>query len=259
MVVTRATTWLLVGALISGGAAAYFTSRYIKNSVQDYQDKIDLRYRPVKIVVPKHDLRTGDLLRYDDLAVRPIPRDFVSSSAVRPAQVNGVVGRRLVNAVGSGEPILLSHVEKDKAAGFDHFVVPGQRALTFPVDVVSSMSGLLSPGNHIDLLATLRDGNRTRTILLLNNVRVLATGSAVDTYRGLSNSGRYQTITLMVSPKNAARITQARKAGTLTVTLRAPKDDQLPAVQSVTIASLLGYGKSRWRGQKVEIIRGGVR
>lgn len=250
MVVTRATTWLLVGAVISGGAAAYFTSRYIQNSVWAYQDKIDLRYKPVKIVVPKHNLRVGDLLRYDDLAVRPIPSDFVISNAIRPAQVNSVVGRRLVNAVGSGEPVLLSHVAKGKGAGFDNFVVLGQRVLTFPVDVVSSMSGLLSPGNHIDLLATLRDGSRTRTILLLNNIRVLATGNAVDTYRGLRHSGRYQTITLMVSPKNAARITQARKAGTLTVTLRSPKDDQLRPVQSVTVASLLGHGQSLRRGEK---------
>lgn len=255
MATNRATAALVAGALASGGAAAYLMDNHIEGEINARRAELDKQFELVPVVVPKHNLRVGALLTSDNLAVRQSPGAFVHAEAVRPENVEAALGHRLTRPLNEGEPLLMFHVAEAKGGGFANLITKGKRALTFPVDVISSMSGLLRPGDRIDLLATLNDKKQELTKPLLSNVKILATGVSVDELN--TTETRYQTITLLVDPIDAARITHARQVGNLTVVLRAPADEAPPYNKSITMSSLLGH-KGRSPGRDVEIIRGGI-
>lgn len=262
MVVNKATAILLLGAVASGTGAAYFTDDYITNKVRDEEARLTSKYMPVKIVVAKENLNIGDILSYENLAIREMPRDYIHSAAVRSDSADSVVGKRIMQPLSAGESLLRNFLASSKTSGFSNLIEKGKRALTFPVDLVSSLSGLLRPGDRIDLMVTLSDG-KSVTLPLLKNVTILATGGIVDDEGRISEDGDYQTITITVSPLNAAKITHARNVGNVTVVLRSGKEgDKIIARNElssrITVNDLLGNTKQRARKYpKVDIIIGG--
>jgi len=161
-----------------------------------------------------------------------------------------------------GESLLTNFLASSKSSGFSNLIEKGKRALTFPVDVVSSLSGLLRPGDRIDLMVTLNQGKRV-TLPLLKDVTILATGGIVDDVGRMSDDGAYQTITITVSPLNAAKITHARNVGSVTVVLRSGKDSDKniagnELTHRITVRDLLGKSKRKTkRHPKVDVIIGG--
>jgi len=262
MAVNKATTILLLGAIASGGGAAYFTDDYINSKVQDEQNRLSDKYKPIKIVVAKQNLRVGDILSYNNLAIREMPTSYVHAAAIRAQYSDSVVGKRIMQSLNAGESLLTNFLASKTGGGFSNLIEKDHRGLTFPVDIVSSMSGLLRPGDRIDLMVTLRTG-KSVTLPLLKNVNILATGGIIDDEGRINENGSYQTITISVTPLNAARITHARDIGNVTVVLRSGKDEGSNVAgnelsEQVTINNLLGKVKKKKRAYpKVDIIIGG--
>ncbi len=259
MAFEKGTLLLVVAALGSGSAAAYFTNSYITDRVRQMESELESRYEPLEVVVPRRDLNVGDVIGYDNLAVREVPRDFVPATAVLPREVDEVVGKQAVAPMGGGDPLLRSLLSQGTGGGLSTLIESGKRAITFQVDLVSSVSGMLRPGDHIDLLATLSSRGGTVTIPLLLDVPVIATDDELrTTLRG--KTGRFQTITLMVDPQDAVRISHARESGSLTVVLRSAEGGETTRVSRVTDATLLRTSRSPGRqSRRVEIILGGVK
>lgn len=253
---SRITLLLVAGALVSGTAAAFLAERYVAGEIEAYRARLDAGRRPVRVLVANEDLPAGTPLGVGNVAVREVPATFVHHDAVRPEAFAEVEGRRLLFPLRRGETVLHAHLSRSRASGFSARVREGRRALTIPVDETSSFSGLLGPGDRIDLLVTLQDGDRPVTLPLLRDVQVAATGA--DTGDGHAQPEGYRTITVLVTPEEAARIVHAREIGKLTAMLRAPADDAPLHLGAVTRETLLG-GRARVRARgDVEIIRGGV-
>lgn len=258
------TTLMLAGALGSGGAAAYFADNHIERTVSKRRAELESRYEPVKVVVANADLRPGAFLSGQTVAVREMPRSFLHSDAVLADHWGSVAGRVLAHGVRSGEPVLQSHLARDAAAGFSSQLAAGMRALTFPVDEEASIAGMLSPGDRIDILFTTMSGTEAVTLPLLLDVTVIATGvrtaSNAQYLDQKSPSRQYNTVTVSVTPQNAARITLAQDAGKITVALRQPQDDRPPQIVRITKRTLLNgerIAKAVGRRPPVEIILGG--
>lgn len=256
---------MVVGALGSGGAAAYFANGYIDTTVNNRRAELNAQYEPVRVVVANADLRPGTFLSGQTVALRDVPRAFLHAEAVRADNWSGVAGRVLTHTVRSGEPVLESHLARDVAAGFSSQLAHGMRALTFPVDDEASISGMLAPGDRIDLLFTTMSGNESVTLPLLLNIPVIATGIRTVTNATYLDdkrqSGQYNTITVSVTPQDAAKITLAQDAGKITTTLRQPADDLPIQIARITKNTLLN-GNSIARATphrpRVEIILGGM-
>jgi pilus assembly protein CpaB len=253
---------MLTGVVAAGSGAAWFTHTYIDNTVAARRAEIDSQYEPVRAVVANADLRPGTFLSSDAVAIREIPRAFLHSEAVLADDWGSISGRALMHTVRSGEPVLLSHLTHDATAGFSAQLAQGMRALTFPVDDESSISGMLAPGDRVDIFFTTNNNNESMTLPLLYDVPVIATGirtRANESYLEERSSSEFNTITVSVTPDNAARITLAQEAGKITVTLRQPQDEAAVSVARVTKTTLLhGNAKARGPGRRpVEIIIGG--
>jgi pilus assembly protein CpaB len=253
--------WLLLGAAVALGlGAAHFSNRLLERRMAELEEASQRTRETVEVVVANRDLERGEPLSGEALAVRAVPKEFVHAAAVRPAQFESFERQRLAAPLKRGEVLLDVHAEGNGTNVFSALLKKGSRALTFEVDAVNSISGMLRPGDRIDLLLSTPGGaNGTDfTAPLLSNVTVLATDQRVS--KRTDENGREQpfsTITLEVSPLDAARITVAKSSGHLTAVLRHPDDEVPNKVKSLSAAQLLGGPAGRVDGRIVEYIVGG--
>lgn len=258
------TTALMIGgALAAGGGAAYFAKGYINREMRAEREQLHSQYQLMSVVVAKGDLVPGAVLSSQTVAVREVPKTFLHADAVRSDHWADIAGRVLSRAVRGGETILNSHLAQGAGAGFSAQLTEGMRALTFPVDEEASIAGMLAPGDHIDLLFTTAAANDSVTLPLLFAVPVIATGLRTQSNENALpdrlQSGPFRTITVAVTPADAAKITLAQEAGRISVALRQSNDQTLTHIARITKSSLLRgdapLGPSRPR---VQIILGGV-
>lgn len=120
--------------------------------------------------------------------------------------------------------------------------------MSIAVDEVNSVSGMLQPGDRIDLLFSVRPPGAAGlpvggeiTTTLMQDLSVLATGRQVRPGVDETNPGRYfTTITVEVTPEQAQRLIVAQRAGKLTAMLRHPDDRQPVGQRLHDVKSLLG-------------------
>jgi pilus assembly protein CpaB len=260
------TTALMIGgALVAGSGAAYFADSYIDRSISQERSQLQSQYEPINVVVAKADLAPGATLSSQTVALRDVPWTFLHSEAIPADGWRDFAGRVLARAVRGGEPVLRSHLAEGLGAGFSAQLPEGMRALTFPVDEEASISGMLSPGDRIDILFTTTAGNETITVPLLFAVPVIATGmrtrANANQLRDNAAASQFRTVTVSVSPTDAAKITLAQDAGKITIALRRPADDVQLRIARVTKSTLLRGDRpvtaTSVRGQ-VQIILGGI-
>jgi pilus assembly protein CpaB len=237
-------SWVILGvALLIGGIAAYGVNRYIKHQVDDLEARN--KGRKVRVVVPKEDLPKGTVLTRQQVAVREIPSEFAHSNAITPEQFDRVESQKLAYPAVHGEMLLWSLLEGQRTPSFSSRLAPGHRAITVPVDEVNSISGMLEPGDRIDLVVSVKKDSRTFMFPLLQNVTVMATGQraviATDA-DGKDTKHTYTNITLDASPLEAQRVLAAREAGKISALLRPPGDVQVGATTRVDAMTLLGLG-----------------
>ncbi|NEX61131.1 Flp pilus assembly protein CpaB, partial [Noviherbaspirillum galbum] len=217
------TSWLLLLTAIGAGLlAAFAASRYLSGRMADIEARG--KARTVSVVVARKDLPKGAALSADNVAVRMVPQEHAHSGAILPEQFDRIDGQVLAFPLKSGDAVLWSLLEPRRPATFSARVEEGRRAITLPVDDINSMSGMLEPGDVIDLMATLDQQGRKRTFALLQGARVLATGQrAIDGAAG-GERKHYSTVTLDVTPEQARELISARDSGKLTALLRNPRD-----------------------------------
>jgi pilus assembly protein CpaB len=256
-------SWLLLGvALVLGGLSAFGVKRYIEQHVEAIEARSRAQ-RTVKVVVPKEDLAKGTLLQVAHVAVREVPQEWAHSNAITPEQFDRVEGQALAYPVTRGEMLLWSLLEGGRSPSFSARLPAGQRGITVTVDEVNSISGLLQPGDRIDLMVTVKHEQKSYLFPLLQNVTVLATGAqAVPAagWDGKDGSKRsFSTVTLETSPEDGRRVIAAREVGKLTAMLRAPGDKAELAATRSDAMTLLGLGGPAMPDERVPVIYGGAK
>ena len=262
---------ILVGAVIFGGLAVFASSRYISQTISNERAKLNPNVEMIDVVVAKGELERGSNVGSDNMAVRQVPREYVPGTAVTPEQFANIEGARLAVDMRSGEILLRGTLEGADSSTFATKVRDGVRAMTVAVDEVNSLSGLLQPGDRIDLFFTARPPGREnairnteRTSLLMQNVLLLATGRQVrpaitdSTAPGVSRS--YSTVTVEASPLDAQRLILAQKAGSLTAVLRGPSDKSPLLAAAMDSRDLFGARPMHVAGRvgpNAEVIVGG--
>ncbi len=234
-------TWIVLGvALVVGGGAAFMANSYLRAQVEEIEARG--KGESVKLVVAKRDMPKGATLGADVLAVRNVPREWAHSNAVTPEQFDRIERGALAYPAKRGEPLLWSQLEGDKVPTFSARVGPGRRAVTVPVDEISSISGLVEPGDRIDIMVTVRRDNRQLAFVLMQSVPVLATGTKVEQGTDARDGSRrtFTTITLDVNAEQARQVIAAREIGKITALLRAPGDRGAVSGSRDDAAALLG-------------------
>ncbi|NYT61217.1 Flp pilus assembly protein CpaB [Alcaligenaceae bacterium] len=236
----RATAMLFL-ALFAGLFAAWAARQHIQSRVQLLEAQA--RVPMVERVVAAYDLPAGTRLGTEHLAVRPIPAATASSDSLSPERFAELSGTVLRSPLRAGDPVLPAHAMAQQQTAFSTYLSAGRRAITMPVDAINSVSGLLQPGDLIDLYVSFEYQRRRITAPLLQGVLVLATGTNTQHVQDAAQlrQGAYATVTLDAAPEDAVKLVAARQGGTITAVLRHPHDAE--ATQKAVrgdLASLLG-------------------
>jgi pilus assembly protein CpaB len=241
------TSLMFGGALLLGVGFFFGAQHYLRAYLADAEEKLAGQYSPKRIVVAATDIQAGEAVSSSNVAARKVPSNFVSSNALSPEDFDSIDGQKVVVALRAGDPIERGQLERPDRPAFSATLVSGERAITFAVDEISSISGMLVPGDSIDLLYTGpgitknsfggKDGGVSgpKELLhvrpLLQAVPVLATGKTtqkrvIPTEDGGSKEVNmdFTTVTLQVLPSQAEEILMAQKLGVLTAVLRNPAD-----------------------------------
>jgi len=257
-------SWLmLAGAIALGLVATGLSHKALKDHMAQIDAAARRAHKMVAVVVAKQDLPRGARIDPKYFAKREMPAEYLHASAIDPRHFGEYVGQRLGSALKRGEALLQLHLESTTAV-FSNTLENGNRALTTEVDEVNSISGMLRPSDHIDLMATAHGSssgtsNTEVTFALLSNVQVLATGQVTRKRDGSDKPRTYTTITLSVSPQDAERIVVAKNSGKLTAVLRNPEDDRPSNIAAMNINDVVPKKPSEARraAQAVQYIIGG--
>jgi pilus assembly protein CpaB len=258
----------VVAALLTGAVAYVAARHYLASEERAAEARVAERHQKRAVLVARTDLSAGTVLDAGVLAARQIPVRYVAGSAALPDDVARVEGQRLLHDVRSGEPILWPSLAGGEDTTLSAGLERGRRALTFPVDEVNALSGMLTPGDVIDLLYTAPGTAGVPAVRpLLQRVTVLATGRS--TGRGDADDGApgtssadFATITLDLTPDQAQLVVLAQRAGELTAVLRHPADAAVPPGRTVDANALTERTVRRMAAgprDYVDVITGGTR
>lgn len=236
MAVSINKNWLLLaGAIALGGLAFFLSNKAINTRMTQIEEEARKGRTMVKVVVPNRPLKAGEIIDSSVVSVREIPSEFVNKSAIEPDAFKSVDGQALQVDIDRGEPILTNYTASRGGDIFAAVLQNGRRALTIEVDEISSFSGMLRPGDRIDLMLTappiagaggVPSGAKELTFPMLSNLEVLATGQAqkAKPAAGELASRGFSHVTLDVTPREATLIIAAKQGGKLTAVLRGPSD-----------------------------------
>ena len=195
------------------------------------------------ILAVTQEIKEGGEIGPEMLTVREIPFDALSNIHISlPSQNDAgfakafedakakIVGRRVKRIVAAETPLFWIDIDTEPKVPFADLIGDGNRAVTMPVDGVSSVCGFIRPGSRVDVVLTApaekmglvagpvtEHGPQSVTYVILQNAPVIATDRLYDLQ---STPEGYGTITLNLPLKAALMMIQARSIGQITYLLR---------------------------------------
>jgi pilus assembly protein CpaB len=182
-----------------------------------------------RYLVAARPLKAGTLTRDEDF--RSDPLDSVPTGAVRDTtdDRNRLLGSLVRKNLDTGSPITSENVLLRGDRGFLASVLePGTRAISIKVDAESGVSGLIKPGDYVDVVLTQVAANadvarRALSETLLQNVRIIAIDQEIVQGGGANNTTAAkvaQTVSLQLAPEQVKKIAVAKNLGSLSLAMR---------------------------------------
>ena len=254
---------IIIGVLLAL-MAVFMTKAYIdqqRNQVIDEAKKKiasiekNIAKNEVKVLVANKDISRGAAITAENTEISIIPEQYRQPQAVSADRAIGMVA---VVPISKGEQVSLNKLAQPRQLGGLAEGTPvGKRAITIAVDNISSVGGLVKPGDYVDVMALVPvpvqapDGkqvNQMAVMPLFQNVLVLAVGQDIGAITSASGkkeaekrSDNSPLITLALQPQDANLIAFVQEQGKLRLTLRSPADSQMQATQPASWDTLFRY------------------
>jgi pilus assembly protein CpaB len=182
-----------------------------------------------RYLVAARPLKAGTLTRDEDLRSEPL--DSVPSGAIRDTtdDRSRLLGSLVRKNLNTGSPITSENVLPRGDRGFLAAVLePGTRAISIKVDAESGVSGLIKPGDYVDVVLTqvaekADPARRALSETLLQNVRIIAIDQEIVQGGGANSAAAAkvaQTVSLQLAPDQVKRIAVAKHLGALSLAMR---------------------------------------
>jgi pilus assembly protein CpaB len=186
----------------------------------------------VLIVVATGDIPRFTTVSVDMVTTHPYPKDLVPSGAL--TSVEEALDRVVYVPLMKDEPVLNNKLAaKGLGRGMAAGIPAGMQAYTIPTPTVSAgVAGFILPGNKVDVLLTVTSnggkddptGGGSSTPLL-QSAEILAVDQRVDApAENKVNPNELRSVTLLVTPRQAAMLALGQTKGILHLSLRNPND-----------------------------------
>jgi pilus assembly protein CpaB len=205
--------------------------------------------------VAAHPLPAGTLAREEDFTVRSVSPDRVPSGAIidTPEVRIGLRGSLVRTFLDTGNLVTSQNVLRPRDRGFLASVLaPGTRAISIKVNTESGVSGLIWPGDYVDIVLT---HSATPTVkankpssdgdtgppsqsppgvseTVLRNVRIIAIDQEIVQGVPTNNATagkETHTVSLQLAPEQVEKITVAQHLGKLSLAARAVEQQETVA------------------------------
>jgi pilus assembly protein CpaB len=156
-----------------------------------------------------------------------------STDSIQPDALSDpsqAVGSLALVTIPAGSQLTASTVGNNVAFALPVRLQPGMRAVSIPVDRVKDVSGLVQPGDRVDVIAIppprSNGGPPPRAATIFRGIRVLAVGNALENPSATPSPEEQTavTVTLEVTPSQADLLAWADANATLRLALRSPRE-----------------------------------
>ena len=185
---------------------------------------------PVKktyVLVADKNLPTGTLIKENLLTWQAWPDAKLHQSYLIKDKhdLKELVGSVVRWAISAGEPVSTGRLVKPGTRGFLAAVLrPGYRAVSLRINATSSISGLVFPGDRVDVILTHTVKAKRVSETVLTNVRILAIDQQTNDQAQAPKVGKHATFE--VTPKQAEMFSVLTDMGKLSLSLRSLAKDQ---------------------------------
>jgi pilus assembly protein CpaB len=194
----------------------------------------------LKIFVAATDIDIGDALNAQNVRLEEWPREIAPEGAI--IKLEDLENRYARQRFFEGEPVMSIKL-MDSNSDNTMTIPEGYRACSIKVSGEVVVGNLVKPGDRVDVIVFLRkngDVPITGTRTILRDVRIWAVNSKTE--RSIDDQGQSlsaQTVSLLVTSRQAELLTLASQLGQLRLTLRRPNDQQGDETDGTTIDSFL--------------------
>ncbi len=194
-----------------------------------------------KIYVALADIPLGETLTAQMVKFEEWPQDKIPEGAVR--SLEEIEGHKPLTRLYPGEPILSAKlIDANRFTGASEKIPKGLRVVSVKVTMDSSASGLINPGDRVDVLVFLKQTRgipHTGTRTILKNITVFAVNER--TQRDIeeeADASTAKTVSLLVKPSQVEKVTLASELGKIKLSLRRSDDDSEDQANGATLADL---------------------
>ena len=245
---------ILIGGLVLGVVAVFMVKMTIdqqKLAAQEQAKKTiaKMQANQTSVLVAKQDIPKGSTIEANMLDASIVPNKFIQPRAA--TSLDRISGMISIAPISKGEQISLSKLSSTQKLSGGNLAAAtpaGKRAISIPVDNVTSVSGMVRPGDYVDVIATLQvpvqdpEGQMSKqmaVVPLFQNVLILAVGQNTG-FASSEEEGRYAgkketssgpaLITLALGPQEVNLIAFVQEQGKMRLTLRSPADAKVEPV-----------------------------
>ena len=232
---------VLIASVVVGLLAAFLTHAYLNAKDKEVRDKlleVEKQNVRVSVVVTRKALPSGTVLSINnDLALRDEVKSAIRGGAVEERTAMMLSGRKTLQPLEAGAVVYWADIEGGgpDGKGLAGDIKRQMRAVSVDVSGAASVSGMVQPNDHVDVLGTFTFPSKDVpgemelvTLTLMQDVQVLATGKETAKSRLFVNSpagSSYNTVTLEVTPRETEMLEFTKHIkGRLSLALRNPDD-----------------------------------
>ncbi len=234
--------------LLAGVALTLVAILIARHRIDSVERDIRKKAAPVDVVVASCAIPKGTAIRDQHLAKLSVPSSGTSRRNVPARDFELLLGARTKTNIEAGEPILWTDVDEPfDVETFSQAIPQGRRALTIEADLGASFSGLIRPGDHVDICCQNATGKTAPAWFY--DIPVIAVDRHYERPLDSETSADTSSITVSVTPEEGRRLADARGGG-LRWFLRNPGDRSRPPSASAAVRDAV---------HRVEIWKAGIR
>ena len=210
---------LIVGLVLALGTGFlllnYLTQNHPASTAANRQVVVSTKEIPARAKI------TAEMLGVSDRRADQLDSDIVTDP-------RAAVGKIALITIPTGSTITGSKISTPAALALPTRLGHGLRAVSISIDRVKGVSGLIQPGDRVDVIAVpQRNGNEVpHAATILRDVLVLALGNETETAGATPapDNQNVTTATLAVYPQQANLLALADVYATLRLALRSPNE-----------------------------------
>jgi len=238
-------------ALILAVGVAFLTRFFLVKKEEPKQQIVSQQQQQqTKVLVATKTLQEGDKLKSGDLIWQPWPltamnQNYITEQVLssRSMKLEDLTGEIVREALSQGEPVVIKDfIKQGDRSILAALLTPGKRAISIDVSPTTASSGLITPGDVVDIILSFASTSPTaeglqsaKSKTLLKEIKVLAIDTDLSTPQGKVSASPH-VATLEVTPDQAEILVGSVKDGTLSLSLHSlSNSNDLPVTSEETL------------------------